>query len=265
MKSNKGFRNVIKISDNLYQYGDWTIRYQFKQGCPFEIVECNTQDDNITLDLNDMNMIFGMNSFKSNIYLDFQLIQPQANFSILYKSIQHKIICRENFKLVCNTLAMKSVNNYGTFGLMLDGAIDVKHLVFPSSTAVSDCLYVTIKDHMFENSSIETVQNTQHIEYIGKYAFANCKCLKHIDLDVYSTKLAPYAFLNSGVECINIEYFEGLEDMLISSPTAFDGTQCQRFWRNLRNNVRLNKKKLINSGLMKEQTLEKFTAKYHMV
>ena len=96
----------------------------------------------------------------------------------------------------------------------------VKSVVWPSKCK-------TIPEECFFNSSIENVENIDHVDTIKARAFAGSN-IREVDWPVNAKTISTSTFLNSGLKVIR-----GIENVKTIFPEAFSKTQIKKFtWPN---------------------------------
>lgn len=87
-----------------------------------------------------------------------------------------------------------------------------------------------IAPRVFQGSSLKDICNTDCICFIGCEAFADCKELKRVYLQIDDTDIQPNAFKNSGVEDIRIVTKIGKSRRDRFTQSAFEDTPAYDKW-----------------------------------
>ncbi len=233
--SNVPYRRIEEISAGVYQCNDWTIHYDFQKDSILKIVDCRSADNDIILNIDDICSMFG---YYTGLQLDigFTLFNPEAKLTVKCSRKSTKVNFTDDFYIECDTLKFSSlIPEEGS--VILNGRVSVNHVILPDNPSKEACWPVQpllIAPHVFQGSSLKDICNTSCICFIGCEAFADCKELKRIYLQIDDTDIQPKAFKNSGVEKISIitKIDRSRRDRFTQS--AFEGNPAHDQWLELR-------------------------------
>ena len=221
--SNVPYRHVEKISTGVYQYNDWTIHYDFQEDSILKIVDCRSTDNDI---------ICSMFGYHLQVDVGFTLFNPAAKLTVKCSRKSTKVNFTEDFYIECDTLKFVSlISKEGS--VILNGHVNVNHLILPDSPSEETFWPVQpllIAPRVFQGSSLKDICNTDCICFIGCEAFADCKELKRMYLQIDDTDIQPKAFKNSSVEDIRIVTKIGKSRRDRFTQSAFENTPAYDKW-----------------------------------
>lgn len=231
--SNVPYRHIEKISTGVYQCNDWTIHYDFQKDSILEIVDCRSTDTDILLDIDTIYGMFGCGCYKDQqVNVGFTLLNPAAKLTVKCQRNIKNVNFTDDFYIECDTLKFSSLlSREGS--VILNGHVNVNHLILPDSPS-EETFWPTqpllIAPRVFQGSSLKDICNTDCICFIGCEAFADCKELKRVYLQIDDTDIQPNAFKNSGVEDIRIVTKIGKSRRDRFTQSAFEDTPAYDKW-----------------------------------
>ena len=185
--------NNAMIADELQGFLDPNNQYSYNDNA--STVYVNDAPGTLSITASQLS-----NARYSNVALAYILEELRDSY------YQSRIV---EFPQLQYCITINEVPNYFGYSSIPSNTLHLKNITLPSS-----CL--RISDYVFANSTLERVNNTYQVTYVGNYAFANTTALEEISFGQLTSLTTTDVFSGSAIETIQFNNLQTLTASALS-------------------------------------------------